>query len=176
MSVLAAPRLSLSLRAWATPLVVGSFLVMGVTGLLMFLHVETGMMKGLHEWAGLVMVLGGGAHLWLNWRAFTTYFRRPLAGAIMGLGAVALGASALPLLPEGGPGTAIEAMIGTVEGASVATLAQLTGQEVAVVVAALDAAGLPGAGPESTVAGLAAGDRGAEFAALSAVFAPRAAE
>lgn len=172
MSVLFVPRPRLSLRSWATPLVVGSFLLMGATGVAMFFHVETVLMKGLHEWAGWAMLAGGAAHLALNWRAFTTYVRRPLAGGIMGLGAVLLGVSLLPVVPEGGPSSTIEAMVETVGTAPVTVLAELTGQEVAAVVAELAQAGLPGAGPESTVAGLAGGDRGLQFAGLAAVLQP----
>lgn len=172
MSVFSVPRRDLSLRSWATPLVVGSFLLMGATGVAMFFHVETPLMKGLHEWAGWAMLAGGGAHLVLNWRGFTTYFRRPLAGGIMGVGVVLLGLSLLPLAPEGGPSATIEAMIGAVGTAPVTVLAELTGQEVAAVVAELAEAGLPGAGPDSTVAGLAGGDRDLQFAGLAAVLAP----
>ena len=171
MSGLFLSRPSLSLRRWATPLVAGSFLLMGATGVAMFLHVETGLMKGLHEWAGWVLLAGAGAHLALNWRAFSAYLKRPVAVGIMSLGAALLGVSVLPLAPEAGPGAAIEAMIGTVEKAPVTVLADLTGQEVEAVLAELASVGLPGAGPDSTVAGLAAGDRGLEFAALTAVFA-----
>ena len=170
MSVLSAPRVRVSLRSWATPLVVGSFLLMGASGVAMFFHVETGLMKGLHEWASWILLVGAGAHLWLNWRAFATYFKRPVAMGIMGVGAVLLGLSALPVAPEGGPGAAIEAVLGTVERAPVSVLADLTGQEVEAVVAELAAAGLPGAGAESTVAELAGDDRGLKFAGLTAVF------
>ena len=90
----------------------------------------------------------------------------------MGLGAVLLGLSLLPIAPEGGPSATIEAMIGAVGAAPVTVLAELTGQEVAAVVAELAEAGLPGAGPESTVAHLAAGDRELQFAGLAAVLAP----
>ena len=172
MTVLSTPRFSFSLRSWATPLVAAAFLIMAATGVGMFFHLETDLMKGLHEWAGFAMVAGGVAHLWLNWRPFTTYFKRPLAGAIMGLGAVLLGVSLLPIAGAAGPGVAIEAMIGTVETAPVRMLADLTGQEVGAVIAELEAAGLAGVTAESTVAGLSGGDRGVEFAALAAVFAP----
>lgn len=171
MSVLAAPRASFSLRAWATPLVVGSFLLMGATGVAMFFHVETGLMKGLHEWAGWVLLAGAGAHLWLNRRAFLSYLRRPVAVGIMGLGVLALGAGVLPLEAEGGPGVAVEAVLAAVEGAPVSVLADLSGRDVAGVVAALEGAGLSGVEADSTVSDLAGGDRGAEFAALAAVFA-----
>ena len=50
-----------SLRLWATPLIVGSFLIMGVSGVLMFFHLETTLMKVVHEWAGWAMVAGAVA-------------------------------------------------------------------------------------------------------------------
>lgn len=171
MSVLSVPRARFSVRSWATPLVVGSFLLMGASGVAMFFHVETGLMKGLHEWAGWILLLGAGAHLWLNRRAFSSYFRRPVAVGIMGVGAVLVGLSLLPLAPDGGPGATVEAVLGAVARAPVSVLAELTGQEVEAVVAALDAAGLPGAGAESTLADLAGEDRALQFTGLGAVFA-----
>lgn len=171
MSVLSVPRARFSVRSWATPLVVGSFLLMGASGVAMFFHVETGLMKGLHEWAGWILLLGAGAHLWLNRRAFSSYFRRPVAVGIMGVGAVLVGLSLLPLAPDGGPGATVEAVLGAVGRAPVSVLAELTGQEVEAVVAALDAAGLPGAGAESTLADLAGEDRALQFTGLGAVFA-----
>ena len=174
MSGLAAPRVSVPLRSWATPLVVGSFLMMGATGVAMFFHVETGLMKGLHEWAGWALLAGAGAHLWLNRRAFSAYLRRPFAAGIMGLGVLGVAAGYLPVAPAGGPGAAVEAVLGAVERAPVTVLADLAGQDMAAVVAALAAAGLSGAGPDSTVADLSGGDRGLQFAALAAVFGPAA--
>ena len=116
--------MKLSLRAWATPLVVGSFLVMASSGMLMFFHLNTGLMKGLHEWAGLVMVVGGVAHLMLNWRPFTTYFKRPLAGTIMGLGAIALGASFVPVGASVSPESSLRSVMGAVAQAPVSVLAE----------------------------------------------------
>jgi len=73
-----------SLRSWATPLRAGRFLIMGVSRHLTVLHVETAVMKVIHEWAGWIMVAGAIAHIVLTWRAFTTYFKRPLATRFMG--------------------------------------------------------------------------------------------
>lgn len=77
-------------RSWATPLTVGAFPLISVTGILMFFHLETGLSKAAHEWLGWFLVAGVAAHLWLNGRAFTTYFKRPAAVAIMGAGALVL--------------------------------------------------------------------------------------
>lgn len=163
--------MTVSLRAWATPLVVGAFLLMAVTGVLMFFHVNTGLAKGMHEWAGLVMVTGGIAHLWLNWRAFTTYLKRPVGAAIMGLGAVALGVSFLSLGGVGGPGEAIAGVMQSVGNAPVSVLAQLSGKTADDVVATLSGLGLTGATADSTVSALTGGDREGQMEALGAVFA-----
>ena len=40
-------------RQWTTPLVAGSFLLMGATGILMFFHWDTGLNKTVHEWLGI---------------------------------------------------------------------------------------------------------------------------
>ncbi|EEW25579.1 DUF4405 domain-containing protein [Rhodobacter ferrooxidans] len=162
--------MTVSLRAWATPLVIGAFLLMGVTGVLMFFHLNTGLAKELHEWAGLLFVAGGLAHLWLNWRAFTTYLKRPLASGIMGLGALALGVSFLSL-GGGGPGEAIAGVMQSVGNAPVSVLAQLSGKSADDVVATLSGLGLTGANADSTVSALTGGDREGQMAALGAVFA-----
>lgn len=38
------------LRAWVTPITIGSFLLIGVTGLLMFFKVPGGLIVIAHEW------------------------------------------------------------------------------------------------------------------------------
>lgn len=159
-----------SLRAWATPLVVGSFALMSVSGVLMFFHLNSDLSKGLHEWAGFALVAGGGAHLVQNWRAFTTYLKRPVAQAIMGLGVVV---TAVSLLPVGGTGgaDALRPVLASVGSAPVPVLAQLSGQTSDEVVAELVAAGYSGVTEASSVKALAGDDIGAQIGALSAVFA-----
>ena len=158
-----------SLRSWATPAIVGSFLIMALTGTLMFFHLDSGINKGLHEWAGMVMVVAGVAHLWLNWRPFMTYLRRPLATAIMGLGAVALGASFVVSGSEGG--SPVGPVITSVSAAPIGTLAELTGTDAGMLVERLKAVGFEGASTTTTIAALTEGDRAAGARALSAVFA-----
>lgn len=160
-----------TLRSWATPLVVGSFALMSVSGVMMFFHLNSDLSKGLHEWAGFALVAGGGAHLVQNWRAFTTYLKRPLAQAIMGLGVAVTLASLVPVSgAEGGP-DALRPVIASVGAAPVPVLAQLSGKTSEEVIAELTAAGYSGVTQDSTVTGLAGEDMGAQIGALSAVFA-----
>ncbi len=161
----------MSLRSWATPLVIGSFLVMAVTGVLIFFHLDSGLNKTLHEWAGLALLAGAVAHVTLNWRAFALYFRRPLARVLIGSGALVLALSFIPLPGSGRltPGQ-VFAALGT---ARIETLADLTGQTPDAAIAALEQAGVTGARAETTVDALAQGDRGRQQAILAALFASR---
>lgn len=162
--------MSLTLRSWATPLVAGSFALMAVTGTTMFFHVNSQMAKGLHEWAGWLLLAGGAAHLVLNRRALTTYFRRPAARIIIGAG---LAVAAVTLLPIG-PSDATDgpaAVLDKVAHAPVPVLAQLSLQTPDEVIADLVRAGFPDATGASTIAGLAGGDAGRQMGAMMAVLA-----
>lgn len=166
----------MTLRAWATPLVIGAFLVMAASGSLMFFHLDTATMKLFHEWAGLVMVVGGIAHLILNWRAFTCYLKRPLASGIMALGVVVLGLTLVPNLIPGvvagaglGPKVVMEAM----GNARIATLAELSGKPVEALLADLGAAGFTNIDPAATVMATAAGDGGKMRSILAVALVPK---
>lgn len=158
-----------SLRSWATPLVAGAFGLMAVSGVLMFFHVNTDLSKGLHEWAGFVLLAGAGAHLVQNWRAFATYFRRPLALGIMGLGFAVTVASLVPLESSGEP-DAFRTVLAHVGEAPVPVLASLAGQSVDQVKAVLTAAGFDGVTDASTIKTLVGEDMGAQIGVMSAVF------
>lgn len=132
----------MTLRSWATPVTIGSFAIMAVTGTLMFFHLDTGLNKGVHEWAGLAMIAAVVAHLALNWRAFTVYFRRPVAVAIVAAGVAVLGASFLPLGgAAGGPEAAQRAMMGAMGRAPIEQVAELAGRPAEAVIADLQGKG-----------------------------------
>lgn len=156
-----------SLRKWATPLTVASFLIMGVTGTLMFFHLETTLGKVVHEWASWAMLVGVGAHLVLNWRPFASYLKRPLAAGIMAVGAGLVALTFLPIGPEGGnPTMAVMRAMGQ---ADVETVIALSGQELDAGLAALKAAGFEATGDQPLQV-LTGGDRGAQFEVINALF------
>lgn len=63
-------------RTWISPLTSVTFLVVGITGILLAFHVKSGGIKALHEWIGYAFALAGIIHLAVNWRAFTVHFRQ----------------------------------------------------------------------------------------------------
>jgi len=133
----------MSLREWATPITIGSFALMAVTGVLMFFHLDTGLNKPAHEWLGWAMVLGVVLHSAANFGSFKRYFSQRSAQAVIGVFLLTLGLSFLPLGNKGGGGKpapvkAAEALID----APIPVLAQVTGKDAQTLVAQLGQAGI----------------------------------
>ena len=63
-------------RHWLSPLTMVLFAAIGVTGLLMWLHLRVPGVRLLHELAGLVFTGVAALHVALNWRPFCACFRR----------------------------------------------------------------------------------------------------
>ncbi|TXH68623.1 MAG: DUF4405 domain-containing protein [Thiothrix sp.] len=90
------------LRPWATPLTIGAFILMAITGLLMYFHIQLGLAKAAHEWLSIVMVGAVGLHLVVNWKVFKRYFSQKLGLAIISVFAI-LTLTALVIPQQGGP-------------------------------------------------------------------------
>lgn len=78
------------LRSWVTPITIGSFLLLGVTGLLMFFKVRGGLIVAAHEWLSPILVVSASLHIWLNWGAVRANLSRARGIAIVGLFAALL--------------------------------------------------------------------------------------
>lgn len=80
-------------RDWATPWVMGAFVVTGATGVLMFFHLDQGLNKAAHEWLGWLMLAGVGAHAVANWPGFRRHLNSRTGRVLVGAGAVLLALS-----------------------------------------------------------------------------------
>ena len=84
------------LRSLATPLTIGSFITLGVTGLCMLAGYRQGLIDPLHELSSIVFVAASVLHIIVNWKPVRTHLRRPL-GAV--LAACFVVATAFALIP-----------------------------------------------------------------------------
>ncbi|MDY0002786.1 MAG: DUF4405 domain-containing protein [Polyangia bacterium] len=78
------------LRSWVTPITIGSFLLLAVTGLLLFFKMRGGLIVVAHEWLSPIFVVGAGLHIWLNWGAVRANLSRARGIIIVGLFAALL--------------------------------------------------------------------------------------
>ena len=143
-----------SLRTWATPLVIGAFLLSAITGILMFFHVNIGLVHPAHEWLSWAMLAGVALHLSVNWRGFTRHFSQGTGRWVIALfAAMTIGA----LLPIGGgaPNASGGAVIHALHDSSVDTVARVAKRTPDEVLTSLRAAGLKADSPDQTIAALA---------------------
>jgi len=68
-----------TLRKWTTPLLTGTFLVSGVTGILMFFHAASSLARVAHEWTSWALVAAAALHLVVNSRGLWVSLRTPVA-------------------------------------------------------------------------------------------------
>ena len=62
-------------RKIVTPIVTFIFLLIGVTGIMMFFHVFDGFIEVLHEIAGLAFVIFSILHVIVNWKSLKNLFK-----------------------------------------------------------------------------------------------------
>jgi len=64
-----------SLRRWATPLTIGAFPLMTVTGIVMFFEADHGLTTVVHQWFSWIFVIGAGGHIAANVRPFINHLK-----------------------------------------------------------------------------------------------------
>lgn len=158
-------------RNWATPLTIGAFLLMAVTGILMFFHQDVGLNKEAHEWLGWAMVVGVLAHVVANWSGFARHFQRNSAKAIVGLFALLLAGSFFLGGDEGVNPARLA--LQTLTQAPIGQVAALRGESPIALVTRLQAAGFSVSGPEQSIAQVAGKEREQLARALSAALPPQ---
>jgi hypothetical protein len=74
---------SAKIRKWATPLTIGAFGLSAVSGIMIFFHVNSSLVKVAHEWGSWLLVVGGLFHVVGSWQSFVGYLSKPAARAIL---------------------------------------------------------------------------------------------
>ena len=155
-------------RDWATPVTIGTFALMAVTGGLMFFHLDTGLNKLAHEWLGWVMVAGVAAHAAANWPGFKRYFLSSRTGrAIIAASLVVLAGSfvSLPGGPKGQPPHVMA--LKAVTRAPIADVAPLSGRPAAQLIDELAKAGILLPSAEASLDSVIKGNRELEGKAMA---------
>jgi 4-amino-4-deoxy-L-arabinose transferase-like glycosyltransferase len=84
-------------RDWFTPLTTGAFVLLAVTGVLLFFHFDTGLNKLAHEWLSWVLLAAAAGHVATNFGALKRHLAGTRGRAIIGAFALLLGLSFMPL-------------------------------------------------------------------------------
>lgn len=95
---------SLAEKSWVSPFVVVTYAAVAVSGILMLFHINLSGVQHIHQWGGILFLIGGTIHIFLNRRILLSYFKNTkaayviLAGALM----IMLLVSLIPLKGDGG--------------------------------------------------------------------------
>ena len=144
-------------RPWITPLVIGSFVLIAVTGVLMFFHLDQGMNKLAHEWLSWLMLAGVGLHVLLNLPAFKRYLSQKTARMVIGVLALVLGLSFVSL-PGAKKQPSYAAPVHALAQTPLPVLAQVLGKSTEALKADLTQAGVAVDSDEQTLQALVGPD------------------
>ncbi|MFC5314480.1 DUF4405 domain-containing protein [Azospirillum rugosum] len=154
-------------RHVVTPVTIVLFVVSTVTGIMLLLHWNAGLVRFSHEWLSVGFSAIALWHLARNWKAFLGYLKRDWALAAF---AISLGASLVitGMTGSSGPSTSGPgAIIGAVSNAPLETAAPLFGLSADKAVQALKAANIEARPDETlTVIGNRAGTNAIAIAAV----------
>ena len=68
---------------YATVVTTATFLVTGVTGVLMFYHLGGPYLRTAHDWLGMAFVVAAAFHVVRNWRALVKLMRKPRTQVVL---------------------------------------------------------------------------------------------
>ena len=157
-------------RKWTTPLTIGCFIIMSVTGLLMFFHLDQGLNKLLHQWASWVFVAGVITHVLSNWATFPRYITtEPIGKALIVIAVIVLSLSFYSWGSEKDQPPSVLAMKMLVR-APISQLAPLVGKDSATLMSRFSTAGIAIQNEDATIESVAKGDKKIQGKAIKILF------
>ena len=161
-----------ALRPWATPLTFATFLIVGVTGIVLFFHTGGTLSRVVHEWIGFAVLAAAIVHVVLNWRPFKAYLKRPLAGFIMVAGVILTIATSVNFSSaNAGPQLSPGMVFGALQSAPISAVAEVAGKDPDALIASLTAQGYTITAQDESITEIAGGDSGDARAILGMAFA-----
>ena len=160
--------MSISMKSWATPLAASTVIILAVTGILMFFHVDAGYIRPVHEWLSWAMTAGVILHVIANWKLFNAYFSRRPALVIIGVGVVVTVLSVVaPASQQSNPR---KNMLTALESAKLETIASVAGQTSNSIIEKLSDKGIASVEPSMTIHDIASKNGKKEMAVLGIIF------
>lgn len=161
-------------RDVVTPVTIVTFVVSTVTGVMLLLHWNTGLVRFSHEWLSMVFSAIALWHLVKNWRAFMGYLKRHAAQAAFVASIVVSVAFTGMTGTTGGGNVNPGAVFGALSAARLEAAAPALGMTPEKAMEVLKTANIDATPGETlTVIGERAGRNGAAVASLLAAQRPR---
>ena len=143
------------IQKYATALTTGVFLVVAVTGILLFFHIGNGALKGVHEWLGIAFIAITAIHLMRNWNGFVRLVKKRRTQAVCAVAAI--GAAAFIAFAPNDGGSPVARVMGALANAPIENLAPGLGTSTEVLAARLKSKGIVVTTPEQSLTQLVQG-------------------
>lgn len=99
-----------TVKTLVTPFTIASFIIMAITGVLLFFHLDVGLNKVAHEWLGWLFLAAVGLHIFfVHSKSLKSYFKRPAALVVIVSAVVVTALSFLPIGDDKGKPSFIKA-------------------------------------------------------------------
>lgn len=155
-------------RKWSTPIVIGSGIIVAISGVLMFFGVHNPIQLA-HEWVGIAFAAGIVLHILNHWPAFKNYFSHRQALNILGsVGIVSFLLIGSSMTDTGG--SPVESMIQSYVSSPLTEVAPLLDQQAEGVVAKIESAGFIVGDASMSIKQIAAANNTHPKALMSALF------
>lgn len=141
-------------QTWSGALTIASFIVISITGILMFFHINIGWIKFAHELISWVFVVAAFCHALVHWKLLVAYFRNRFALALM-LPVLIVGGSSLVSTTKGPSGHPMAQIISRLEQASLESVSQLIQRDPSDVRGKLKELGIMVESVDQTIAEIA---------------------
>ncbi|MDR3438645.1 DUF4405 domain-containing protein [Telmatospirillum sp.] len=144
------------LRQYATAIATPLFVIVAVTGVLLFFHLQEQLVKSAHEWLGLAFVLSAAVHVLRNWSAFAGLLTKMRTVSIF---VMVMAISGVFFVSAGAPGEGRNPralVMGAVERAPLSAVAPILGQSADQMIEQLRSAGFAVSGPDDSLAKIGA--------------------
>lgn len=159
-------------RSWVTPIVIGTSVVVSISGVMMFFHLGERFVKAAHEWVGIAFAVGMLLHIYTHWRPFKQYFSQRVANAILvlclavttGFVVASLGGNSKKERPP------FRQIVMTVEQAPLSSVAALLDQSPLEVSQRLQQAGITVSGDNPTLMDIARSNQQSPARLLTVLF------
>ncbi len=158
-----------SIRLWATPLTVGAFALSAVSGILIFFHLNVGLIKVVHQWLSWIFVFGALVHLVDNRAALVQHLRRPIGRSIVAGFTILIILSLLPF-GNGRPTMPPERLNMIMLHTPLDAMAKVANHHPEILLEELRSQGLHVSGTEQTIGDIAKTNGRTSSEILSAIF------
>ncbi len=140
------------LNKYATILTITSFVIIAVSGVLIFFHIGEQYLKGMHEWIGMAFVIFSILHAIRHLKPVATYFKKRRTHVITALSMVVAAAFIIGAgLGDGKGGHPFGRFAKASTNAPITSIAQVTNIPAETIINRFENAGIKGTGPNQSL-------------------------